>query len=111
MEQIATIALAILGVIWIIGCIAIGRKKALEREKNCTEIVKAHMNAAEDHYFFFAKYYSLSLTYQYNGKEYHVRKGWFRKKLCEEDIDIHINPNNPEECYIKTLRERCGMKK
>ena len=105
--KVLNVAMIIISIEWIGGCIYFGRKKTLEREKRCTEIVKAHINAAEDHYFFFAKYYSLSLSYQYNDKEYHVRKGWFRKELCEEDIDIHINPNNPEECYIKTLKERC----
>jgi hypothetical protein len=78
----------IISIEWIGGCIYFGRKKTLEKEKRCTEIVKAHINAAEDHYFFFAKYYTLSLSYQYNDKEYHVRKGWFRKELCEEDIDF-----------------------
>lgn len=99
----------IIGLAWIIGCFVVGRNNALKRENTCTEIVKAHVNAAEDHYFFFAKYYSLSLTYQYQDKEYHVRKGWFKKELCEEDIDIHINPKKPEECYIKTLKDRCGF--
>lgn len=111
MENILYAIIAVAGIAWIVGCFVVGRNNALKREKVCTEIVTAHINAAEDHRFFLAKYHTLSLSYEYNGKEYHVRKGWFRNEIENEDITLHINPANPEECYITTLMERCGIKK
>lgn len=111
MENLMYIIISVLGLIWIISCFVVGRKNALNREKICTETVMAHINATEEHRFFLTKYHSLSLTYKYNDKEYNTRKGWFRKEIDKKDIQLHINPNNPEECYITTLRERCCGKK
>jgi len=44
-------------------------------------------------------------TYEYNEKEYNVRKGVF-KNIVPENIDIFVNPNNPEECEIYRIKDR-----
>lgn len=107
MDKIFTIAFIVAGLIWIWGCFVQGRKNALQREKNCTETITAQVLGFKEYHFFFLKYYSLSLKYTYNDKEYNVKKGWFAKWGDKKEIPLHINPNNPVECYLTTLKQKC----
>lgn len=78
------------------------------REKNCTETVIGKIEEIIPRNCAFFTCYSLVCTFNYNGKEYKIRKGLFKTPTADlKEIEIHINPNNPEECYLFKICERC----
>lgn len=109
MEKIFLIAFITAGIIWVFGCFIEGRKKTLSKEKICTETIMAKILNKKEYHFFFKKYYSLNLNYNYNNQEYNINKGWFKKWDNQNEIPLHINPSNPTECYLLTLKEKCSF--
>ena len=110
MDKIFTIAFIVAGLIWVCGCFVQGRKNALQREKDCTETIAAQVLDSKKHHFLFFKYYNLNLQYKFKEKEYTIKKGWFAKWDDKTEIPLHVNPNNPIECYLTTLKEKCKRK-
>lgn len=88
----------------------IGMKNVRYLEKVCTENINANYEIVKKYKFFTKNYYSVLLKFEYNNKTYEIRKGLFKNtKDKEQIINIHINPNNPNECYLLSIKERCGM--
>lgn len=87
-----------------------GYFKAKYKERICTETVSGTVLEKKKYHFFFHPYYSLRIEFSYNDKMYVVKRGWFLKNVPEK-LDVHIDPQNPEICYLKTLSERCGCMK
>lgn len=101
----------------ILSCCAItiafvrGYTKNKIREINCTEIVNGKIIEQRPYKFFGYKYFGNTLEFKYNETVYRVKKGLFGPQYENiPNIDIHINPNNPEECYLIPLSERCKHK-
>lgn len=95
--------------IWM--CFKQGRDAALNRENKCTEVVTATISGETQYRLIGCRYYALNLAYRYNDTIYAVRKAWFNNTLPEnKQVQLHINPDNPTECYIFTLSEKCGLK-
>jgi hypothetical protein len=107
MEKIFMIGCILTGLMWVLYCFIKGRKQALDREKICTETITAQVLEFKKHLFFFLKYYNLRLQYEYQEKIYNIKKGWFTKWNDKKEIPLHINPTNPTECYLTTLKEKC----
>lgn len=107
MDKIFPIGIILAGFIWVISCFVQGRKNALQKERICTETINAKIANVKKYHFLFCKYYSLTLNYTYNGKEYKTQKGWFQKLDDRKEISLHIDPENPNVCYLTTLKEKC----
>ena len=58
----------------------------MKREQNCTETVVAKISNVISHKFFGCEYFAATLSYDYNGKDYEVRKGLFTKNIKDKKI-------------------------
>lgn len=102
------IILTIICLLIVIVHIAIGIKNIKRREKECTEIVIAIVEELIPHDYKAFKFYTVICNFNYKEKEYKIRKGLFENLTGDlKEIKIHINPNNPEDCYLKKISERC----
>ena len=82
-----------------------GYKQAMATETACTLTVPATLVYNKTHHFLTADYYTVTANYEHNGKQYSSRRGLFgteNKNIAS--MDIHINPDNPEECYFINRR-------
>lgn len=95
-------------IIFVHFCIGFRNIKRLENV--CSEVVVASIIAAEKHKFFNCNYYGLLLEYSYDGKKYNTKKALFREMGNIKEIKLHINPINPNDCYLIPIRERCKCK-
>lgn len=86
-----------------------GLSKVSDRERDCTDEVTAAVKSAKAHRFFGCKYYQLELEYIYGDKQYCIKKGYFKNEK-PSSLTIHVNPNKPEEAYITTMAEKCGIR-
>ena len=88
----------------------IGFKNVKYLESVCTKTILAKIISIRKYRFFTKNYYSVEIVFNYDNMEYKIKKGLFRNlKENETEINIHINPNNPKECYLVPIRERCGF--
>ena len=94
---------------YVFFCFYKGCKRLRYIESVCTTQVNAKIDILKTKHFFTAKYYIANFSYEYEGKKYTVRKGLF-KTVGEDNMNIYINPENPEECEILRIRERIKCK-
>lgn len=86
-----------------------GYGNAKRLETVCTETIIADVTNFNKHRFLLCKYYQATCEFTYNGEKYSVKKGIFEDIDVNsvKQIELHINPNNPQDAYIKPLSERC----
>lgn len=104
----SNIILAIICLLIVVVHTAIGIKNIRRREKECTETVIASVEKLIPYDYKIFKFYTVICKFNYKEKEYKIRKGLFENVNGElKEIKVHINPNNPEDCYLKKISERC----
>lgn len=102
----------VVAIVYVCHSFVVGRNNAHRLENICTEKIIANITNVRKHYFFVWKYFQLTCEFDYNNQHYNIKKGIF-DKINEEtlkQIELHINPNNPNDAYLKTLSERCNCK-
>lgn len=109
---IVKILCVVIAIIYIVHSFMIGRNNAYHLEDVCTEKIIANITNIRKHYFFIWKYFQLTCDFNYNEKHYSIKKGIFESinKDMLNEIELHINPNNPNDAYIRTLSERCNCR-
>lgn len=99
----------ILAIVYVSLKINEGYKRAKELEEKCTQITDAEVVSLKKHHFLWGKYYQMTCEFMYNNQKYTVKKGIFKdidEKIFKA-VQLHFNPQNPNEVYYKTLNERC----
>lgn len=106
-KLISCIVIFIIFILIVLIHFLIGVKNVRYLESVCTKTILAKIISTKKYRFFTKNYYSVEIVFDYDNIKYKIKKGLFRNlKENETEINIHINPNNPKECYLVPIRER-----